>query len=254
MFQIISPLLILATGMVGGIFSLRLTEGQSRFNWLSLGNAFGGGIFLGAGLIHMLPDAFQGFATIEGGSDFPWAAVTACFSIALVLLLERVVIRGHDAIEHTSATTSRVTPYILTLVLSVHSMIAGIALGAEETVSKASIILFAILAHKGSAAFALGVNLHRNSFSTGRAKRILKLFSFTTPVGVVLGAGLSALISGPGEEIFEAIFDALAAGTFLVIALMDVVGEELSHAKNVVVNFVLFLAGLVLMAVLAAWL
>ena len=146
-------------------------------------------------------------------------------------------------------------PYMLTVVLSVHSLIAGIALGAETTVSMAAIILFAILAHKGSAAFALGVSLLRAGIPAGRVRRIVLLFSITTPAGIMLGAGLTQLMTGAGEALFEAGFDALAAGTFLYVAISHIIDEEFSSsAGDKAAKAMLLVCGLGLMALLALWL
>ena len=56
------------------------------------------------------------------------------------------------------------------------------------------------------------------------------------------------------SSIFEAVFDALAAGTFLYIALLDILEEEFrastSHRMG---KFFLVLAGFALMALVAIW-
>ena len=55
----------------------------------------------------------------------------------LVLLIEKVLLRGDEAqlAEAASDSGSAFTPYVLALVLSVHSVIAGVALGAESSVA-----------------------------------------------------------------------------------------------------------------------
>lgn len=54
--KILSVILIIAAGVTGGIVPLgkRIKKGG---NGLTYGNAFAGVIFLGAGLMHILPDS-----------------------------------------------------------------------------------------------------------------------------------------------------------------------------------------------------
>lgn len=62
------------------------------------------------------------------------------------------------------------TSYALLIVLSIHSIIAGMALGTETAIVGAVVILVAILAHKGTEAFALGVSLLRGGLSLRRTR------------------------------------------------------------------------------------
>ena len=52
--------------------------------------------------------------------------------------------------------------YAVVTTLAVHSFLAGLALGAEAELSGVLVIFLAILAHKSTAGFALGVSLVRN--------------------------------------------------------------------------------------------
>ena len=66
-------------------------KGQLR---LSTGNAFAGGIFLGAGLLHMLPNSIENFGKLQLNIDYPFAALIAGIGFVFVLFLEKVLIRG----------------------------------------------------------------------------------------------------------------------------------------------------------------
>jgi len=144
--------------------------------------------------------------------------------------------------------------FVLTLVLSVHSIIAGIALGVEETIVKGAILLFAIIAHKGSATFALGVSLHRAGINTKRLVQIISFFCLMTPLGIALGSALTVFLTGKAELVFGSVFDALAAGTFLYISLLHIIEEEFIEHDARGVKFALLSFGLGMMAVLAIWL
>ena len=119
-----------------------------------------GGIFLGAGFIHLLLDAGE---VLEGVVAYPLAPLLAAVVVVVVLLLiDRVLFET----SHTSGaaqgggTTQPIYPVVLLVVLSFYSIIAGIALGLEAEVAASVLVMLAILFHKGSAAFALMVSVH----------------------------------------------------------------------------------------------
>lgn len=252
-FKIIAFVAILLTGLAGGLLSVRLSASERSDRFFSLGNAFAGGIFLGAGLIHMLPDAQEGLKALA--SDFPWVMLLCAAGFLLVLVLEKVIIHSHDAVADSVEREAKCSlyPYILTIVLSVHSVIAGIALGTEDTIRLSIVIFIALISHKGSAAFALGVSLVRAGIHKSRLLKIVTLFCFMTPLGIVIGSIATAAMSGRTEQIVEGVFDAVAAGTFLYVAVLAIIEEEFSLPHDRWLKFFLLTFGLGVMAVLAIW-
>ena len=255
-FKIISFFVIFLTGLTGGLISNWMSGTKKSDLFFSLGNAFAGGVFLGAGLIHMLPDAQEGFKAIAGSSDYPWFAVCCCAGFLLILFLEKILVRQqhlHDKNTSILQTDLTLYPYILMVILSIHSVITGIALGTETRIAQAVVILIAVMAHKGTAAFSLGVSMLRGNVSLRRAFSMITLFSFMTPLGILLGIGFTEILTGQAEQIFEAMFDALAAGSFLYVALLDILQDEFSRHQHRPIKFVMVLAGLAMMAVVAIW-
>ena len=253
MFKAIAFIAILITGISGGFLSLRLASSKKSERLFSLGNAFAGGIFLGAGLIHMLPDAQEGLGTL--GVNFPLTFLICAIGFLMILFLEKVVVQGHSAVANSlvKRPKANIYPYMLTLVLSVHSIIAGIALGTEDKVGLSIVIFIALISHKWSAAFALGVSLIRADIKKVKIKNILILFSFATPIGIVLGTTLSAILTGRTEEIIEGLFDAIAAGTFLYVAIVSVLNNEFKQNEDRWLKFLMVSIGLGIMALLAIW-
>ncbi len=234
-YQFIYIAAILATGLVAGLTPALTGAAGRHEHFFSLGNALGGGVFLGAGLIHLLPDAINNFSGLLGPDfDYPLASLICAGGFLLVLLIEKVIVGGDE--ERLAAEASRsgdaMLPYVLALVLSVHSLIAGMALGAESQLATSVALFIAIIAHKGVAAFALGVSLERGAVRRSRSIGIVSLFSVMTPLGILAGAGLGALLSGRAEHWFEGTFDALAAGTFLYVAVVYIIGGEFSLRKD----------------------
>lgn len=145
-------------------------------------------------------------------------------------------------------------PYLLLLTLSVHSVIAGMALGAQPSLAGFLVILIAILAHKSAAGFALGVSLHRIGTGLSRARAIVAGFAVMTPLGIGLGTGVSALLDSAGEQVFEALFDAIAGGTFLYMASLDILREEFIPPRDDRrIRWIWVAIGFGLIAIVAIW-
>lgn len=248
-FQLLAAIAIFATGLIGGALALRQgVHGDGLPSMVSrLGGPAAGGVFLGAGFIHMLGDASGNFATILPDVDFPVAYLLAAVGFVAVLAIERVVFKAASAAQGPYA-------YILTLVLGFHSLLAGIALGVEDAALVGLAIAIAIVAHKGAAAFALATSFVRADMARPRAWRLVATFSCVTPLGILIGALLGNLLAEESGEIVEAVFDSLAAGSFLYIAALDIIQEEFDDRPHShVPAFLALLAGLGLMALIAIW-
>ncbi len=74
-----------------------------------------------------------------------------------------------------------------------------------------------------------------------------------TPIGIFLGSALSKGFGSSTGQILEGVFDSLAAGTFLYVAVLDIIEEEFSIPGNEFLKFLSIIVGLGLMALLAVW-
>ena len=255
-FKIVAILAIFCTGVLGGFLARFLSAVEKSEIAFTMGNAFAGGVFLGAGIIHLLPDARAGFADLLGDVDYPWFALLCAVGFLCILFLEKVCLHAEHKDSHgTEIVDSKrlLYPYVLLLILSVHSVITGVALGTESRIAQAAVIMIAVLAHKGTAAFALGVSMLRTNIAPARFTSTIIFFSSATPIGIVLGIIVMSLVTGRTAQLFEALFDALAAGTFLYVAVVDIIGEEFSEKQRPVLKFTLVALGLGVMALVAAW-
>lgn len=110
-------------------------------------------------------------------------------------------------------------PYVLLLILSVHSFLAGLALGTSDSTDSAIGIVVAIVCHKGSAAMALGVTLVKNGVPRRRYIGLMSLFSMVTPLGVGVGMLVYSQLHGTRAiQTVSGVIGALSAGSFLYIA------------------------------------
>ena len=250
--KLIYILAIFAVGIIGGRLPTRrgpssTSKSEQKF---ALGEAFSGGIFLGAGLLLLLPDSADNFSTFAGDIDYPFSSLVVGAGFLLILLFDQAS-RSQTASRDTQRSGGH--PFLLFLVLSIHSVIAGASLGLEG-VGMASVAIFlAIVAHKGSAGFALGVALVKGGVPLARMRSTIFAFAAMTPIGVALGTFLSAAFSGTTDIVFEAIFDGLAAGTFIYITTFDILPKAMRSAGNPWLLWVVATAGFALMAVIALW-
>jgi hypothetical protein len=72
-FKLAAVAAIFLTGVGGGLVSLRLDLYERSEAIFSLGSVLASGIFLGAGLLHMLPDSVRAFRETVPLLDFPLA-------------------------------------------------------------------------------------------------------------------------------------------------------------------------------------
>jgi len=250
-FKIIAVVVIFVVGISSGLLPLRFAVSKGEQLLFSLGNSLAGGIFLGAGLLHLLPD---GIKFLSGVSNYPLAMLLAAGSLGILLFLEKVIFIERDAHNlEDIGTSTGFEPYLLALILSIHSFIAGAALGIEKTILASVVLFVAIIAHKGGAAFALGISMVRGGVIKRRHIKVILLFSIMTPVGIFLGSGLSRAFGSATGVVLEGVFDSLAAGTFIYVAVLDIIEEEFSIPGNELLKFISIIAGLGLMAALAVW-
>jgi len=275
-FKIQCVIILFITGLVGGLLPIRL---KVKDRWLSFGNILSGGFFLAAGFTHMLAESVEGFNRLEivwFGKELPFAYLLCMFGILLTFFMEKVAMNNHkhshsplDLVEvhpengSHDAERSRgivkaegagVEPqvlnmYVLAILLSVHSIIEGIALGIEDTLVDTTSILIAIAGHKIFDAFALGVSLVKNNVSAANLIKSVSIFAFTTPLGIILGL---TLLPNPSESFFTEVVKAISSGTFIYIALVEVILEEFETSKDRFIKFFLLIVGVLVMTILSA--
>lgn len=247
---------IFAVGMAGGLLALGAGGSSGAQRLFSLGTVFSGGIFLGAGLVHLLPDSIEALGEFFVGQDFPFGYLLAAVGFLGVLFIEQIVFGDLHAepIEGDARPASAgLSAYALVVILSIHSILAGAALGTEDTASGSWIIFLAIVVHKGAAGFALTLDFLRAGFGRPKTLRLLSLFAVMTPLGFVLGSGLEQAMQAGYGRLFEGLFDALAAGTFLYVAIVEIIAKEFAERSAITLKYLALCLGLATMALIALW-
>ncbi|MXY05308.1 MAG: hypothetical protein F4Y55_05565 [Gammaproteobacteria bacterium] len=228
---------ILAIALIGGAIPMAATRFQSSQRFFSLGSAFAGGLFLGVGFIHLLPEGIEQLGEVV---DYPLGALLAALGLGALLLIDRVLFDGrHVPPDSGTAQGQSIYPLVLLLLLSIHSIITGLSLGLESHASTAIILALGIVLHKGSEAFALMVSTISANFAANRRNALLGVFAAMTPVGILAGMLGSSVLHGDAAALVEGSFNALAAGTFIYIAILDIIDEEFSKRDARMAKYVM---------------
>lgn len=228
---------ILLAALIGGALPILVARHAGSRRFFSLGNAFAGGLFLGIGFIHLLP---EGIEKLEGIVEFPLAVLLSALGFSLLLLIDRVIFEDQrEGGGSDSRRTQSFQPYLLLGLLSIHSVIAGVALGLETQASAWVILTLGILLHKSSAAFALIVTTYAAGLEGARQKVLLTILVAMTPLGLVIGLITFGALEGTNTILITGSFNALAAGTFIYVAILHIIDEELSKRDIRVAQYTL---------------
>ncbi len=237
---------LVVAGASGGYIPLRHGGRLRDHPAAAYGEALAVGIFLGAGFIHMLSEASEGFEA--AGVALMWPdAICGATILALV------------AVEHSAARLARSSeeghPAIALLaaaLLSVHTFLAGAALGTSREASVALVIFFALLAHKFAASFALGMTLSRSALAAAARWGLFAIFVIMLPLGIV--AGVVANDADAQAPLLAPIITAISAGTFIHLALLHGLDRSMivKHCRDIRLHGLVVL-GFALMALLALW-
>lgn len=74
-------------------------------------------------------------------------------------------------------------------------------------------------------------------------------FTLASPVGIFIGFIVSDIAQGVGA----ASISALASGTFLYVAFMEVIPKELQNSSRIGMKLGALMSGFILMSILAIW-
>lgn len=247
-FKLFIALTILIATILGGIWPFLKKQRQQTTQELDfpIGESLASGIFFGAGLLHMLPDAVTDFSAAD--YHYPWPFLIAALSFLLLLLLEHISVTLQ---HHAHQVLSSIALLTLTM-LSIHSLLEGAAVGVSNTFAETIIIFIAIIAHKSAASFALATHLTRSKLNTYSALLAFCFFALMTPIGIFVGDNV--LHTTEAHSLLAPIFSSLAAGTFLYIGTLHGLGRAslIRHCCNMR-EFIFMTLGFSLMAIVGIW-
>lgn len=242
----ISVLVIFLITIIAGGYPFLKRIQTDRAVEFPIGEALASGVFLGAGLLHMLADSTNEFS--ELGFDYPIGFLLAGLMFLFLLWLEHL---GRDKYEHQGEKSAGFV-LLATLMLAIHSLLAGAALGLSNQLAIFIMVLVAILAHKWAASFALAIQINKSNLSTKSGLSYFMIFAVMTPLGVFLGNSINQNMSA--LPLLSPIFTALAAGTFLYLGTLHGLSRAVLVKKCCNLKHYTFVViGFVIMAVVAIW-
>jgi zinc transporter 1/2/3 len=279
-FKYLSAAVVLAATVFGTIGAVFL----SRVKWRTKLEAFAGGAFIGAGMLHLLPEALHDLEILKF-STYPIAPTVAVLVFVIftlidmlsmsdldtVVLCERHSISGH---EHRSGTydalleprevreevPSNFGPTMSQLdaaslsfysIVSVDSAIEGLTLGVLQKCPKVFAILCAVVAHKPVEACAVSlVMLKRKPTKCGFCL-LIGFYSIMSTFGVALGIRLQTAASPTVIGFIES----MAAGAFLFMGCHEwmelFAHKEVWRTRQKLWHYAAFLAGVIWLCIVA---
>lgn len=228
--------LILAGAVVGGAIPLYLGKNRQLVTFL----AFAAGVMFGAAFFHMLPEAMHS----GGYSIFYWVPL----GFAFLFLLERYVL-VHACEEPPGCTEHGTTGGLAAFWgLSVHTLFDGVALASATLEGVGTVALVAILAHKIPSSFSLAALLQAEHRKPKTILGYCALFGMMVPLGAAIYFALDSIVKF--EELAPTALS-FSAGSFLYIAVSDLLPHVNRHGKDRRVRILAAMAGgLVLMFLL----
>ena len=251
-----SSSLVFGLTLLGGLVPLFLGRTE---RWRHLLVSLAAGIFLGAVFLHLLPEVAVA-ASHDGhdghGSEGLWLSLMA--GVVVLFLIEYLFLRGtaegeghaHDHHEDEDplchedhipgADRHRMVGFAALVGLSLHSVADGLGLSAGLDFEELRPALtMAVLSHKAIGGFTLAVALLLGNLARRRFLAYLVGFALITPV-----AALSRAVLLPGiDESGLDMLTAFAAGTFMYVALCDLLPEVFHERRDGAWKVVLMLSG-----------
>jgi len=250
----IYALIVAALSLIGAAVPLRIRFGHAQLQvYLSLA----AGALLGAALFHLLPEASE---HIHGNFGLP-----AVIGIGMVFLLQRYLAphshepfgthgslpnhdhehepHGHELHHHSRPL---VTGVVAILALSIHSFFDGVAIGAvtsgvvdaahdgashgHAAQPLAFAVFLSVLIHKPMDGLSVSVLLLNAGASTRRLWSVQFFYAALVPVGALAFMATRGAVAQPSVLVGYTL--AFSAGTFLAIALTDLLPELHFHAHD----------------------
>jgi zinc and cadmium transporter len=270
--------LILLASMFGGYVPLVGKISHSRLQkYLSLS----AGVMLGAAFFHVMPDAME-----NSGGYFGWwmsLGVVGLFCIERFIAPHSHEIDTQHNHEHNGhnnnhgegehhhahdlpnpgekrAAAPAVAGWAAVFGLTLHTFMNGLGLGGAVSSGEGAwlglpgVALFvAIVLHKPADALAISTVLSRKGISRRKIFLVLLGFAAMIPVGVIAFYVIGKELNDESRKQLIGAALAFSAGTFLFVALSDLLPEVQFHRHDRVLLFLFLLSGVAFMGFIA-WL
>jgi|GEM_PF-2943014 len=217
---------LLIAGLVGGILPLFSNLKERGLHGLL---ALGTGMLLGTIFLHMLPESMaeQGFLLL------------VLLGLMTVFVVEKLVFGQNQPGTHSLIGLTAFFG------LSIHAVIAGFSFSfifLKPIIPTA--LISSLLIHKMSETFALASVFLLAGYSKRKSIKLIIIFSMFTPFAVLLGLALVKTVASN----YIGAAASIATGTFLYVAIVDLLPEVFHHNKGQWWNLSALLIGIAIIA------
>jgi len=287
-FKLGCTVFVVLLSVLGGIIPLKLRDVHYE-KFLPFLNCFAGGLFVGAGFLHMVPnaqrDVGQYLSSTSGlQHSYPFASLGAVVGLLLVFFVERGLLAAAEPkpVKSVASPVSGgyarvanpaiqaqdfgtrwgshigdrpVLPYLLAIVFSLHSFIAGAAFGLQGSYNQSVILLIVLIGHKLIEAMAFGTVFVKARTPRGNFIRVFAVYTCMMPLGVLVGVICAQLIQSQQSLYFlvQGLMESVAAGTYIYVSLMGILVFEFESFDLLAQKMASVTLGIVVMAVIAVW-
>lgn len=288
--KIISIISMFAMGLIFGVMPNYIQSCKKSPTFLGLSNSFAGGLFLGIGLFHILPESAEKFEEKESLKGIPIAYFLAFLSYALILFVEKVISNSHSLVhnhdhhnENDEIANVRKEPIIQEKneqneeennnneeniyheIDEHHTVSSGftpyvllLALSFHGIFEGIALGLRSEVKGTLTLLFAIAAHKWAAALTLGISfvkigtpnKQFLIMIIIFASIGPI-GMIIGLILSSQTNELVEGIFLAISTGTFIYIACSEVIVEEFESHGNKLGKFGLFIVGGVLAASLS---
>jgi len=223
---------ILAGSLVGGMVPL-FADVRKRMDVLL---AFAAGVMLGAAFFHMLPEAVH-----QGGAQ---ALAVVPLGFVALYTLERFVL-VHACPEPDDGCEVHGTMGLAAFLgLSAHTVFDGVALGSSVSAGLGGMVFLAVVAHKIPGSLSLASILVHEKRSPARVVLMLVALALMVPVGALAYFALRNVVDVTRLTAWALAF---STGTFLHIALADLLPQAHKKAGSRLLMVLALLVGVAAM-------
>ena len=289
--KIVSIISMFAMGLIFGVMPNYIQSCKQSPTFLGLSNSFAGGLFLGIGLFHILPESAEKFEENESLKGIPLAYFLAFLSYALILFVEKVISNSHSLVHNHDHNNENEEIQVRKEPLirdenneqkeeekneNEENIISEIE-KEHHTVSSGFtpyVLLLALSFHgifegialglrsevKGTLTLLFAIAAHKWAAALTLGISFVKIGTpnkqFLIMIIIFASIGpigmiIGLILSSQTNELVEGIFLAISTGTFIYIACSEVIVEEFESHGNKLGKFGLFIVGGVLAASLS---
>ncbi|CAI5442203.1 unnamed protein product [Caenorhabditis angaria] len=139
---------------------------------------------------------------------------------------------GRSCHENNVANSMNIRVWFLLLGMSVHSFFEGVALGVQNDKHAFYQILIAVLFHEVLCCVSYGIQLAKHNASRNYAWISSIFLSATIPIGMVLATTIDGIENETWQRLGRYWLEGLAAGTFVHVALVELLPMELHSDED----------------------